>query len=69
MKNEKLQWTSQKYKGSYETTTCNYMLIKQKAQKKWKNSQKSTIFQDLINKDKIEKMSRPITSIEIETMI
>ena len=28
MKKEKLQWTPQKYKGSYETTTSNYMLRK-----------------------------------------
>ena len=38
MKKEKLQMTLQKYKGSKETTTCNYMPIKWITWKKWTNS-------------------------------
>ena len=38
MKKEKLQLTPQKYKGSKEPTTSNYMPIKWTALKKWTNS-------------------------------
>ena len=38
MKKEKLKQTTQKYKGPEETTTSNYMLIKQTIWKKWTNS-------------------------------
>ena len=38
MKKEKLQQTMQKYKGSYEITTSNYMPIKWTIWKKWTNS-------------------------------
>ena len=43
---KKLQWTSQKYEGSEEIPTSNYMPIKQTAWKKWTYSQKGTGFQD-----------------------
>ena len=46
MKKDKLQLTLQKYKGLKETTTNNYMPIKQTTMKKWTNSWKGTIFQD-----------------------
>ena len=45
----------------------DYMPIKWKTQKKWTNSQKSTIFQD--NQNEIEKTNGPITRTEIETVI
>ena len=35
MKNEMLQWTLQKHKGSQETATSNYMTIKWTTQKIW----------------------------------
>ena len=38
MKMEKSQQTTQKYKGSKETTISNYMPIKQTTWKKWTNS-------------------------------
>ena len=46
MKMERSQQTTQKYKGSYETTISNYMPIKWTTWKKWTNSQKSTTFQN-----------------------
>ena len=45
MKMERSQQTTQKYKGSQETTISNYMPIKWTTWKKWTNSQKSTTFQ------------------------
>ena len=39
MKMEKSQQTTQKYKGSKETTISNYMPIKWTTWKKWINSQ------------------------------
>ena len=38
--------TTQKYKGSQETTISNYMTIKWTTWKKWTNSQKSITFQN-----------------------
>ena len=46
MEKEKLQQTTQKYKGSEETTMSSYRSIKWIAYKKWTHSQKSTTFQD-----------------------
>ena len=46
MKMEKSQQTTQKYKGSLETTISNYMPIKWTMWKKWTNSWKSTTFQN-----------------------
>ena len=46
MKLEKSQQTTQKYKGSLETTINNYMPTKQTTGKKWTNSQKSITFQN-----------------------
>ena len=46
MEKEKLQQTTQKYKGSEETTMSSYRSIKWIACKKWTHSQKSTTFQD-----------------------
>ena len=43
MKMERSQQTTQKYKGSQETTISNCMPIKWTIWKKWTNSQKSTI--------------------------
>ena len=43
---ERPQQTTQKYKGSEETTISNHMPIKWTTWKKWKNSKKSTIFQN-----------------------
>ena len=40
MKMEKSQQTTQKYKGSLETTISNYMPIKWTTWKKWMNYQK-----------------------------
>ena len=40
MKMDKSQQTTQKYKGSLETTISNYMPIKWTRWKKWTNSQK-----------------------------
>ena len=40
---KKLQQTSQKYKGSQETTTSTYMPIKWTTKKKWTNYQKGII--------------------------
>ena len=45
MKMEKSQQTTQKYKGSQETTISNYMPVKWTTWKKWTNSQKSTTLQ------------------------
>ena len=45
-KMEKSQQTTQKYKGSQETTISNYMPIKWTTWKKWTNSQKSITFQN-----------------------
>ena len=41
MKVEKSQQTTQKYKGSQETTISNYMSIKCITWEKWTNSQES----------------------------
>ena len=41
---KQLQLKSQKYKGSNETTTSNYMPIKETAQNKWKHFLKATSF-------------------------
>ena len=46
MNKEKLQQTPQKYKGSKETTTSNYIPIKWTTWKKWTHSQKGTISED-----------------------
>ena len=69
MKMERSQQTTQKYKGSQETTINNYMPIKWTTikWKKWTNSQKSTTFQN--STKEIENLNRPITSTEIETVI
>ena len=45
MKMDKSQQTTQKYKGSLETTISNYMPIKWTTWKKWTNSYKSATFQ------------------------
>ena len=49
-KMERSQQTTQKYKGSEETTISNYMPIKWTTWKKWTNSYKSTTFQNLTRK-------------------
>ena len=46
MKKKQLQQTSQKYKGSLQITTSNYMSTKWTTQKKSTNPQKGTIVQD-----------------------
>ena len=46
MKMEKLQQTTQKCKGSKETTVNKYMSIKWTTWKKWTNTQKSVTFQN-----------------------
>ena len=43
---EQLQQAMQKYKGLKEIIMSNYMAIKWITWKKWKHSQKSSIFQD-----------------------
>ena len=63
---KKSQQTTQKYKGSLETTINNYMPIKWTTWKKWTHSQKSITFQN--NQEEIN-LNRPITSIEIKTII
>ena len=45
IKKERLQQKMQKYKGLQETIMNNYMAIKWIIWKKWKDSQKSSIFQ------------------------
>ena len=67
MKMQKSQQTTQKYKGSQETTINNYMPIKWTTWKKWTNSQKSITFQNRTRKK--ENLNRPITSTDIETEI
>ena len=67
MKMERSQQTTQKYKGSYETTINNYMPIKWTTWKKWTNSWKCTTFQNWTRKK--ENLNRPISSMEIETVI
>ena len=67
MKMEKSPQTTQKYKGSQETTNSNYLPVKWTTWKKWTNSQKSTTFQN--SQEEIENLNRPITSTEIETVI
>ena len=64
---QKSQQTTQKYKGSQETTINNYMPIKWTTWKKWTNSQKSITFQNRTRKK--ENLNRPITSTDIETEI
>ena len=61
---EKSQQTTQKYKGSQETTISNYMPIKWTTWKKWTNS-----FFPKLNQKEIKNLNRPITSTEIETVI
>ena len=68
MKKEKLQTTPQKYKRSQEIITNIYMPIKWTTQKKWKNSQKCTNVLRL-NQEVIEKIKKPITSNEFESLI
>ena len=46
MKMERSQQTTQKYKGSKETSISNDKPIKWTTWKKWTNSKKSTIFQN-----------------------
>ena len=65
---ERSQQTTQKYKGSSETTVSNYMPIKWTMWKKWTNSLKKYSFSKL-NQEEIENLNRPITSTEIETVI
>ena len=50
MKMERSQQTTQKYKGSSETTISNYMPIKWTTWKKWTNSQKTKTFQNWTRK-------------------
>ena len=67
IKKKRLQQTMQKYKGLQETIMNNYIAIKWITWEKWTDSLKSSIFQD--NQEEIEIMNKPITSIEIETVI
>ena len=64
MKEEKSQWTSQKYKGSYKTTTSNYA-------NKTNNLEEMDTFLEKyhlprLNQDDTKKMNGSITSIELE---
>ena len=56
MKKEKLQWTSQKYKGSQETTICNYANKMENLEEMDKFLEKYNL--PRLNQDKIEKMNR-----------
>ena len=67
MKMERSQQTTQKYKGSQETTISNYMPIKWTTWKKLTNSQKNKLSK--LNQKEIENLNRSITSTEIETVI
>ena len=67
MEMEKSQQTTQKYKGSKETTISNYMTIKWTTWTKWMNSQKSKTFQK--HQEEIENLNRSIASTEFETVI
>ena len=67
MKMKRSQQTTQKYKGSQETTISNYMPIKWTIWKKWTFLEKYNI--PKLNQEEIENLNRPITSTEIETVI
>ena len=64
---ERSQQTTQKYKGSSETTVSNYMPIKWTMWKKWTNSLKKYNFSKL-KQEEIENLNRPITNTEIKTV-
>ena len=64
MKKEKLQWTLQKYKGSYKHLYTNNMENLEEMDKLLE-----TYCLPGLNEEEIENMTRPITSSEIETVI
>ena len=68
MKMEKSQWTTQKYKGSYETTINNYMPIKMGNLEEMDKFLEKYNFPKL-NQEEIEYLNRSIRSTEIETVI
>ena len=64
---ERSQQTTQKYKGSKETTIRNYIPIKWTMWKKCKFLEKYNF--PKLNQEEIENLNRRITSMEIETVI
>ena len=64
---ERSQQTTQKYKGSKETTIRNYIPIKWTMWKKCKFLEKYNF--PKLNQEEIENLKRPITSMDIETVI
>ena len=65
---EKLQQTTQKYKGSKETTVNNYMSLKWHIIEEMDKYLEKCNFPKL-NQEEIENLNKPIKNIEIETVI